>query len=112
MVGLDGDDIVRSPHARFPDREQDLVPEDVHAVSYPGTKYHADLEARPDPSHDLRRYDYGARSFTANMTAEEMITGLRTSIRDSTRSARSPDASGHRGATLLETAFAAYAVAT
>jgi radical SAM superfamily enzyme YgiQ (UPF0313 family) len=80
MVGLDGDDV-----GTFGRTLDFLIENKVSFLKmftpcpYPGTKYHADLEAQGRIlSHDLRRYDYGSALISPlNMTTDEMIGGFK-----------------------------------
>ena len=80
MVGLDGDDV-----GTFGRTLEFLIDNKISFLKmftpcpYPGTKYHADLEAQGRIlSHDLRHYDYGSPLVSPlNMTADEMIGGFK-----------------------------------
>ncbi|MGH7898827.1 MAG: B12-binding domain-containing radical SAM protein [Candidatus Binatia bacterium] len=80
MVGLDGDDL-----GTFERTLEFLVDNKVSFLKmftpcpYPGTKYHAELEAEGRiVSHDLRRYDYGSPLISPlQMTADQMMDGFK-----------------------------------
>ena len=80
MVGLDGDDL-----GTFGRTLEFLVDNKISFLKmftpcpYPGTKYHADLQAQGRIlSHDLRRYDYGSPLVSPlQMTADEMMDGFK-----------------------------------
>jgi radical SAM superfamily enzyme YgiQ (UPF0313 family) len=80
MVGLDGDDA-----GTFERTLRFLVDNKVSFLKmftpcpYPGTKYHADLEAQGRVrSRDLRRYDYGSPLVSPmHMTSDDMIDGFK-----------------------------------
>ena len=80
MVGLDGDDLGTFGRTlQFLEDNKISFLKMFTPCPYPGTKYHADLEAAGRIlSQDLRRYDYGSPLVQPlGMSADEMMGGFK-----------------------------------
>jgi radical SAM superfamily enzyme YgiQ (UPF0313 family) len=80
MVGLDGDTVETFPTMlRWLDENKISFLKLFTPAPYPGTKYHADMEAAGRLlSDDWGRYDYGSPSVRPrHMTSEEMLGGFK-----------------------------------
>jgi radical SAM superfamily enzyme YgiQ (UPF0313 family) len=80
MVGLDGDDLGTFGRTlQFLENNKISFLKMFTPCPYPGTKYHADLEAAGRIlTHDLRQYDYGSPLVQPlGMTADEMMDGFK-----------------------------------
>jgi radical SAM superfamily enzyme YgiQ (UPF0313 family) len=81
MVGLDGDTIETFPAMlRWLDDNKISFLKLFTPAPYPGTKFHADMEAAGRLlGHDWGRYDYGSPNVRPlHMTSDEMVAGFRT----------------------------------
>ncbi len=80
MVGLDGDDLGTFGRTlQFLEDNKISFLKMFTPCPYPGTKYHADLEAAGRIlTHDLRQYDYGSPLVQPlGMSADEMMDGFK-----------------------------------
>ncbi len=80
MVGLDGDTLETFPAMlRWLDDNKISFLKLFTPAPYPGTKFHADMEAAGRLlGHDWGRYDYGSPNVRPlHMTAEEMVAGFK-----------------------------------